>query len=719
MSDPITTVRLNQLDEGAELEPTDLLLFQRGDAPAQVTPVQAMMNFIEESGVGAVAAATAVAARDLTIAAKDEALEAAGLIAPVIITSSSGNSFDKTALIDGYSLVAGELSAYPAEGDANPAYATIASQVTPLINVRGWKDITVWGLPENTANGSNFSRPYALYAADGETVLGTGSLDYDADIATIPNDVEAPFFRFVFSQRSGLGLNAATVQVEEGTEATDYKDFVGDTVAGIGGRVLLQPKVPVVEYVGTSDQLFDASQVRPGYEVYGDGSLSPQATSSYILIYVGELQGKDITVSGLQPADEQPRLFSFYNAKPNTDDTAAAIAAKLSGGGFGTDVDGGTVTVHPAALWMAASAWQRSSSPADYSNVVIRVGDMPAVGPVPFKPRVGLLDGIGLASSGASEAALAGAGRKATAVGDSRYESNNVEAGSYLHPDGYRASPVDVIQAKLAFDAYYNFARSGAAFAEIPSAAPFQKINHQITIMLAYAPAADPYLCDISALTNDIGMVLSVNPVTGYGGFGTVAGAMAKTLYVDESGDVVHTLDLSITMDAMRFAFWRLRRAGINRLNYKTPAQRGDFSPAEMKPYVDMAVEMARIYGAKIIDQFGRLPILHEFEGGSITASIADTAMTVIATRMQTPLAVGNVVFDHPSLVGEISIVAIPEGGGVGVYTLSGPPAAPIASTTLKIRGGRFLSDGLHSGAAGQQFEGDLSVEETLPMLRL
>lgn len=79
MAETLTTVRPPQMDEVAELEPTDLFMVQRGDGPVQTAPAQAMMTFIEDQGVGAVAAATAVAARDVALGAKTGAEAAADL----------------------------------------------------------------------------------------------------------------------------------------------------------------------------------------------------------------------------------------------------------------------------------------------------------------------------------------------------------------------------------------------------------------------------------------------------------------------------------------------------------------------------------------------------------------------------------------------------------------------------------------------------------------
>ncbi len=83
MADEFTTVLIPDLDEAADLQVGDLLVISRGGGPAQTAPVEAMMAFLEDNGVGAAAAAaaaasaaTAVGARDVTVTARDEAEEA-------------------------------------------------------------------------------------------------------------------------------------------------------------------------------------------------------------------------------------------------------------------------------------------------------------------------------------------------------------------------------------------------------------------------------------------------------------------------------------------------------------------------------------------------------------------------------------------------------------------------------------------------------------------
>jgi hypothetical protein len=73
MTDVITTRRMDQLGELAELEATDLILVARGEGPAQTAQAQALMDFMEANGVGAGNAAAAVAAAELAETHKEGA----------------------------------------------------------------------------------------------------------------------------------------------------------------------------------------------------------------------------------------------------------------------------------------------------------------------------------------------------------------------------------------------------------------------------------------------------------------------------------------------------------------------------------------------------------------------------------------------------------------------------------------------------------------------
>lgn len=75
-STPIITRRISQLAAGADLLPTDVIAYQRGDAPAQRQTIQGILDFLEAYGAGALAAAIAEAARDEADAARNEAVQA-------------------------------------------------------------------------------------------------------------------------------------------------------------------------------------------------------------------------------------------------------------------------------------------------------------------------------------------------------------------------------------------------------------------------------------------------------------------------------------------------------------------------------------------------------------------------------------------------------------------------------------------------------------------
>ncbi len=616
----------------------------------------------------------------------------------VTLTSSTKNKFDPDAVLDGF-----EVSGNDPEGSSLP-YPT--SQLSGWIPVRGQGFIVVSGLPENTAGGNNYDRQHVFFGLNGAVVVH-GFTAWNATTFLLAVPEEAYGFRFSVSQRNGLNQDNSRIQVEYGRLPTAHQPFAADLVARVGGRELHAQDRPLITYVGGPEQLFDASQVRDGVEVYGDGRLVPQPDSNAILIYVADYVGHALAISGLQPA-VTPRFYNFHSSRTIDE------ATRISGGTLASEDAGGIVVVPEGAEWLALSPRQRSSSPPAFGDVVVCEGSTPAAGPVAFSRRVRLIDGDPVDAGGglAAPVRFAGAGKSASFFGDSRWQTNNVEGGSYRYPDGTRPNPLDIIQARLRFDAAYNFALSGAMFAQIPAGqSPFQRINHQIDAWLGHGAASGPALVGIAGGTNDIGTALG-GDTPGYGGFGTVEAAMTKSLYVDQHGDVQHDLDLSVTAEAARLVFWRVQRAEprANKF-YHTPAQRGDWSYAQMAPLVDILARLAAIYGFTVVDCFRRLPILNEFEGGTISASVDGTTMTVSASRTVVALAPGNVVFGHPNLRTDTRIVEGPSAGRAGTYTLDTPAISPIAAN-LRIRGGRFLPDGLHSGTNGHLVEAELVLQD-------
>ena len=151
MAEPLTTIRPPQMDEVADMEPTDLLMLQRGDGPVQTVPAQAMMSFIEDQGVGAVAAATAVAAKDIAVASKvgaeaaaDLAQNAAGRFNPFkgAVAGTSAENIADMLLVgpDGAALYAGDYYVkYCARTASNLFYLNVCkiSDDTVITSVGG------------------------------------------------------------------------------------------------------------------------------------------------------------------------------------------------------------------------------------------------------------------------------------------------------------------------------------------------------------------------------------------------------------------------------------------------------------------------------------------------------------------------------------------------------------------------------------------------------
>lgn len=378
--------------------------------------------------------------------------------------------------------------------------------------------------------------------------------------------------------------------------------------------ILGLPNIPAPQFVGTPDQLFDAASVVAGYEVYNDGRLLVQANSSYALLYVGDYEGSTLAVSGLQPATT-PRYYNFHSALPTVADPTGAIASKIAGGSFPETGDGGTIVVPSGALWLALSPKQRNADPADYGDVVVLVGDVPASAPVAFSPRVGLIDGVPIKSGGGNGSTPNYAGGVGFALGDSITETTDVDSGSHLYPTGFRANWPDYAIPKIAPDAFYSFAKSGAHFATIAALTSNQKFENQITAAVNYATAntLTPRWLIVSLGTNDWSS--SITLPSGYGGLGDHATAMGKSLTFDGSGNPTTTLDNTVSLEAMRLGFARLRWHFADTVMFcALPLQRADYTSDQMLAWVDAIDKMARTYGFEVIDCFGESGVLKEFE---------------------------------------------------------------------------------------------------------
>lgn len=79
-----TTVKPDQLDEVADLQPTDLMLISRGGGPLQSAPAKGMKDYLEAVGVGAANAAAAAGSAATATAAAATSVAAAASVAGAV-----------------------------------------------------------------------------------------------------------------------------------------------------------------------------------------------------------------------------------------------------------------------------------------------------------------------------------------------------------------------------------------------------------------------------------------------------------------------------------------------------------------------------------------------------------------------------------------------------------------------------------------------------------
>lgn len=274
------------------------------------------------------------------------------------------------------------------------------------------------------------------------------------------------------------------------------------------------------------------------------------------------------------------------------------------------------LAVPPGAVWFRIELSKRNGTGLDYSGVQIEAGGV-ATGYEPFVANTTLAFGgkllVAKDPNGGNANAPAFAGGDAFGLGDSITETTNVDGGLHVYPSGFRANWPDYAIPTIAPEAYYSFAKAGAHFISETGLTTNQRFENQITAAVALAASENiqPRWLIVSLGTNDWN---SAETAFG-GGIGNYATAMGKSLSFDGSGVPTTTLDKTVSMEAARLGFARLRFHFPNTVMfYATPLQRADYSADEMLTTVDAFGQMARAYGFEVIDCYGESGVLHEFE---------------------------------------------------------------------------------------------------------
>jgi lysophospholipase L1-like esterase len=397
------------------------------------------------------------------------------------------------------------------------------------------------------------------------------------------------WFRFSPKQRNAAADSFGAIQIEFGSAATSYQAFGFPLVTRLFSRRLYAPQVNIT-YTGQKN-LFDPSTITAGYEVYGDGSLSPQAQSAasdFIPVGVESY----ITVSGLQPANGFANCYAAFYAA----DKSTAIQA-------GILLIPGTAKSLPVpvgAVYFRCSVYQRNADAPNVSAVQIEYGATAtayaAYARRPYAINGDIIERTYLPTIGS--AAL-----KFLIFGDSKTETatlggGSVAAGSYT--EGTRENWPKYAMPLLRVGSWFNYAKSGASYCDFAGHTLFQNVSDQIIRAHNDARAADVVI--ISLGTNDISALISATF-----SLGSYATAMSK-------GSLA-ALDRTLFFEAMRWAFWQIRTYWpYAKCFANTPQQRADLTPEQMTVYIGYIKQMAARYDFTIFDAQAECGIVADFE---------------------------------------------------------------------------------------------------------
>lgn len=486
---------------------------------------------------------------------------------PLYAISSSVNQFDYTKVVEGYEVYY--------TGSALSPYAT--SSVSGLLYVNGQSNVTISGL-----SGASTVDPYIVfYAKDGSTIILRIPLAVGASGGTVSVPSTAYWMQFTTRAREASTPTYSNIQVQYGTSATTLVSYAAPQLLKVFGYDILRD-APAT-YTGQKN-LFNSNEVTVGYEVYGDGSLQPESTSSASgFIWVNGQAS--ITVSGLQAAGAFPDVYGAFYAI----DKSTVVQSGLSWHP-GTDK---TLSVPSGASWFRFSPKQRNSNPASYGAVQVEYGTASSTYSA-YEPRILSVNGSYVERTYSNTGA---AGKKFLMFGDSKTETatltGTTSSGTYT--EGTRENWPKFTMAYLNAASWKNYATGGANFTYSGGLTTFQYLRNQITRAHNDSVLADVVV--LSAGTNDQGNAATL---------GSVSTAMGKS---------VGSLDRTIALEAMRLALIDIRTYWPNaKCFYVTPQQRADFTVAQQQVYIAPFVQMAQTYGFEVIDQNSSFDVVSEFE---------------------------------------------------------------------------------------------------------
>jgi lysophospholipase L1-like esterase len=492
---------------------------------------------------------------------------------PFFAASSSVNQFDYTKVIEGYEVYY--------TGSALSPYAT--SSVSGLMYVYGQSNITISGL-----SGASTVDPYIVFfAKDGSTIVTRVHLAVGATGGTVSVPSGAYWVQFTTRAREASTPTYSNIQVEYGTTATGLASYSTPQLLKVFGYDIYRD-APVT-YTGQKN-LFNAANVTAGYEVYGDGSLQPESTSSASdFIWVDGQPS--ITVSGLQAAGAFPDVYGAFYALDKTTVIQSGFTWHP-----GTTT---TFSVPLGASWFRFSPKQRNANAANYSAAQVEYGTT-ATTYAAYEARALTVNGSYVDKNYATSPVSGAVGKSFLSFGDSKTETatltGTTSSGTYT--EGTRENWPKFAKGFLRAGAWKNYATSGASFSYTVSLTTFQYLRNQITRAHNDGTIADIII--VSAGTNDQGNARTL---------GSYSTAMSKS---------VGSLDNTVVLEAMRLALIDIRTYWPNaKCFYVTPQQRADFTAVQQQVYIAPMVQMVQTYSCEVFDQNSEIGIVSEFESVS------------------------------------------------------------------------------------------------------
>lgn len=505
--------------------------------------------------------------------AQGKSLASGDAVNPLYAISSSVNQFNYTAITEGFEVYA--------TGAAIQAYPT--SSVSGPIYVSGQSTITISGL----SGVATVPRGVVFYSDDAATIISRTTIPGASVSGTVAVPAGAVWAQFTTRSRESAPTYS-NIQFQYGSTATGLVSYSNPNLLKIFGYDIYN-KAPVT-YTGQKN-LFDKTAAVDGYEVYGDGTISPEGSSSIsALIFVAGQSS--ITVSGQQAPNGFANTYGvFYGADGTTVVQAGLIWPP------GTSK---TLSVPSTAYYFRFSPKQRNADPDSFGAIQVEYGTGASTYAA-YQARILTVNGSFVQPTyTVPTPAYTPSGKKFLIFGDSKTETatltGTVSSGTYT--ENTRENWPKFTMVTLNAGSWKNYATSGANFSYGGGLTIFQFLQNQITRAYNDAVSADVVIVD--AGTNDQG-----NGAT----LGSVTTAMGKA---------IGALDNTVVLEAMRLDFYYIRTYWPNaKCIYVTPQQRAAFTVAQQQVYIAPMVQMAQIYGCEVIDQNSQLDIVSEFESVS------------------------------------------------------------------------------------------------------